>query len=98
MTELVARHGLDAIAQVDLGARGHEHQKDHDLALMAAEILAVAQRRLTGGTPDEGLLRQPLRDGARTTWRVRAVPLAERPPATDVPEYEETMDRAGARR
>jgi glucosyl-3-phosphoglycerate synthase len=98
LIDTLARHGLDAIAQVDLGARGHEHQKDHDLALMAAEILAVAQRRLTAGTPDAGLLRQPLRDGGRTTWRVRAVPLSERPPAADTPGYARTTDRAGARR
>src|SRR3954447_6209414 len=38
--------GLDAIAQVDLGSRAHTHQSVHDLGLMAAELLAVAVRRL----------------------------------------------------
>ena len=38
--------GLDAVAQVDLGARAHSHQSVHDLGVMAAEILAVAHRRL----------------------------------------------------
>jgi hypothetical protein len=30
---------------VDLGRRGHKHQASHDLALMAAELLLVAERR-----------------------------------------------------
>jgi glucosyl-3-phosphoglycerate synthase len=38
-------HGLEAIAQVDLGSRGHKHQTSHDLAVMAAELLLVAERR-----------------------------------------------------
>jgi glucosyl-3-phosphoglycerate synthase len=37
--------GLNAIAQVDLGARDHRHQHVHDLSAMALEILAVADRR-----------------------------------------------------
>jgi hypothetical protein len=40
-----AQHGLAAIAQVDLGSRGHKHQASHDLAVMAAELLLVAERR-----------------------------------------------------
>lgn len=41
-----ARHGLDAIAQVDLGERLHRHQDDARLGLMAAEIWHVALDRL----------------------------------------------------
>jgi len=41
----VSRHGLQAVAQVDLGTRAHRHQANHDLALMAAELLLVADRR-----------------------------------------------------
>jgi glucosyl-3-phosphoglycerate synthase len=77
-------HGVDAIAQVDLGRRGHRHQNVHDLGVMAAEILATALRRLPGDAVDivapTGLLHQ----FDRTTegrWRERDVPLAERPPA-----------------
>ena len=40
-----AAHGLGAIAQVDLGARAHRHQAVHDLAVMAAELMVVADRR-----------------------------------------------------
>jgi glucosyl-3-phosphoglycerate synthase len=45
LIDTAAAHGLDAIAQVDLGSRGHKHQASHDLALMAAELLLVAERR-----------------------------------------------------
>ena len=81
LIETFGRHGLDAIAQVDLGARAHEHQKDHDLAVMAAELLAVTRARCPGA---EGpgvradVLQQHTRDGG---WRERKVPLVERPPA-----------------
>ncbi|GAB3107733.1 glucosyl-3-phosphoglycerate synthase [Janibacter alkaliphilus] len=72
------RHGLHAVAQVDLGARAHEHQKDHDLAVMAAELLAVARARCDGATPPGDRLEQHTRDGG---WRSRPVPLLTRPPA-----------------
>ena len=42
------QHGLEAIAQVDLGSRGHKHQTSHDLAVMAAELMLVAERRRGG--------------------------------------------------
>ena len=45
LMDTVSRHGLDAVAQVDLGSRAHRHQANHDLALMAAELLVVAERR-----------------------------------------------------
>ena len=45
LMDTAARHGLDAVAQVDLGSRAHRHQANHDLALMAAELLGVAERR-----------------------------------------------------
>jgi len=49
LMDTAARHGLDAVAQVDLGTRAHRHQGNHDLALMAAELLVVAERRRPGG-------------------------------------------------
>ena len=56
LLDTAAAHGLDGIAQVDLGSRAHKHQTDHDLALMAAELLVVADRRRTakgdGGAGD----------------------------------------------
>ncbi len=50
-----ARYGLDAVAQVDLGSRAHRHQANHDLALMAAELLrggrAARARRSASSRP-----------------------------------------------
>ncbi len=46
--------GLDAVAQVDLGSRAHRHQAVHDLGVMAAELLVVADRRRTAASTEEG--------------------------------------------
>jgi glucosyl-3-phosphoglycerate synthase len=51
LLDTAREHGLDAIAQVDLGSRGHKHQATHDLALMAAELLLVADRRRGASRP-----------------------------------------------
>ena len=80
LLDVYREHGPNAIAQVDLGARGHSHQSVHDLALMAAEILAVAHRRLGQPVPARAELRQYQRTSS-PPWRVRPIPLAERPPA-----------------
>jgi glucosyl-3-phosphoglycerate synthase len=84
-----SRFGLDAIAQVDLGARAHRHQADHDLAVMAAELLAVAASRgAPPGQPggERGLrLHQFLRDSDGLAIRSRPVPTAERPPVAGSP-------------
>jgi glucosyl-3-phosphoglycerate synthase len=79
-------HGLAAIAQVDLGARGHSHQSVHDLALMAGEILAVALRRVGQPVPESAELRQ-LDRSATPPWRARSIPLIERAPARTVAGY-----------
>ncbi|MCW2523297.1 MAG: glucosyl-3-phosphoglycerate synthase [Frankiales bacterium] len=95
LTDTLWRHGLEAVAQVDLGRRGHSHQNMHDLGVMATEILAVATRRLDRGrqvAAPVGLA------GAWTQlyqydrahegqWISRSVPVAERPPATAVEAY-----------
>ena len=83
-----ARHGLAGIAQVDLGARAHRHQKDHDLAVMAAELLAVVDAR-RGGEPRPihvaaHELQQFTREGG---WHTRPVPLIQRPPAREQAGY-----------
>jgi glucosyl-3-phosphoglycerate synthase len=83
LLDVVGDLGLDAVAQVDLGERAHSHQSVHDLGVMAAEILAVAARRLGLSTSDTGELWQFDR-GTAPPWRARAVPLLERPPATTI--------------
>ena len=92
LIDTAREHGLDAIAQVDLGRRGHKHQASHDLALMAAELLLVAERRRLASGPsqpdrqdrqdDRGQveLRQFVRVGGEMRQRSRPVPVAERPP------------------
>jgi glucosyl-3-phosphoglycerate synthase len=81
LLDVYREHGLDAIAQVDLGERGHSHQSVHDLAVMAAEIIAVAGRRAEKSAP---LAAAELwqYDRARVPpWRARWIPMDERPPA-----------------
>ncbi len=75
--------GLTALAQVDLGERAHRHQAVHDLAVMAAELMAVAdgRRHPDGGGRESATLSQYVRGGDGGSWRSRAVPLAQRPPA-----------------
>jgi glucosyl-3-phosphoglycerate synthase len=93
LMDTVARHGLDAVAQVDLGTRAHRHQANHDLALMAAELLVVAERRRPGGPmPAEAQLQQFERAAGELRRVSRPVPTRERPPAGSLPE------RPGARR
>jgi len=95
LMDTVAAHGLDAVAQVDLGSRGHRHQANHDLALMAAELLLLAERRRSqraagsgapAGSPrGSAVLRQFVRDTHGEVQPVtRAVPLIERPPVASV--------------
>jgi glucosyl-3-phosphoglycerate synthase len=88
LMDTVSGHGLDALAQVDLGTRAHRHQANHDLALMAAELLVVAERRRPGPRlPAEAVLRQFVRDEAGgVSPRLRPVPTHERPPAASVAE------------
>jgi glucosyl-3-phosphoglycerate synthase len=87
LLDTAREHGLEAIAQVDLGRRGHKHQASHDLAVMAAELMVVAERRRFSGTPRPAepvpadfRLRQFVRDKGQMRQRSRPVPVAERPP------------------
>jgi glucosyl-3-phosphoglycerate synthase len=83
LMDTAARHGLDAVAQVDLGRRAHRHQANHDLALMAAELMVVAERRRPGGRePAVAELRQFVRTSGEARPADRPVPVAERPPAS----------------
>jgi glucosyl-3-phosphoglycerate synthase len=103
LTDTAYRHGLSAIAQVDLGRRGHRHQNVHDLGVMATEILAVATRRL-----DRGRLPAPIGISHAWTelyqfdravpghWRHRGVPVAERPPAASTLAYHSSRTAAPA--
>jgi len=87
LMDTVARHGLGAVAQVDLGSRAHRHQANHDLALMAAELLMVAERRKPGARePEIPRIRQFVREDRQVRAVIRSVPCHERPPASSVIE------------
>src|SRR5260221_2680026 len=87
LMDTTSLHGLDAVAQVDLGTRAHRHQANHDLALMAAELLVVAERRRPGGQlPAEARLEQFERAAGQLRRVSRPVPAHERPPAGSVLE------------
>jgi glucosyl-3-phosphoglycerate synthase len=81
LVDTYARAGLSAIAQVDLGARAHQHQNIHDLGVMAAEILAVARRRSDHAEPAETTLAQYARH-PDAHWDERPIPTIERPAAS----------------
>jgi glucosyl-3-phosphoglycerate synthase len=51
LVDTVRAHGLDALAQVDLGTRAHRHQSLRDLSGMATQILAAALAR--AGVPTQ---------------------------------------------
>jgi len=79
--------GLDAIAQVDLGRRGHVHQPLADLGPMAVELLTIADRRagLTAAAEASSVtLRQFEGSGADRTPRDREVSVVERPPVASL--------------
>ncbi len=90
LLDTARRHGLPAVAQVDLGRRGHRHQASHDLALMAAELMVVAERRRASpGTPHphdqlQAQLQQFVRADGGVRPRSRPVPTHERPPVRSV--------------
>jgi glucosyl-3-phosphoglycerate synthase len=86
LMDTASRYGLDAVAQVDLGTRAHRHQANHDLAVMAAELLVVAERRRPSGRPRAASdLQQFVRDERGQARRVfRRIPDSERPPAAAV--------------
>lgn len=80
LVDTYVRRGLDAIAQVDLGARDHRHQHVHNLGAMALEILAVADRR-SGVADERGTVALDHFDRSPAgPWLHRDVPVAERPP------------------
>jgi glucosyl-3-phosphoglycerate synthase len=86
LLDTAARHGIDAIAQVDLGERGHRHQSVHDLEAMALELLSVADVRRGGPCEpagDEVVLAQFHRDRV-DVWVECCVETLERPPAASL--------------
>lgn len=73
-------HGLEAIAQVDLGRRAHTHQDLAGLSVMAAEVLAAAQRRRFPTTWTPGLsISHPDLTEHGPVWSTNSINDDERP-------------------
>jgi glycosyltransferase involved in cell wall biosynthesis len=71
--------GLDALAEVDLGARQNRHQSLRALSAMAGEVMVAVERR-TGAPPRPAFPAfrpRPEADGPPELWRLRC---EERPP------------------
>lgn len=75
-------YGLEGVAQVHLGSRGHKHQPSHDLAVMATELMFVAERRRPrhDRVQSRVQLRQFIHAEGAIRQRSRPVPVDERPP------------------
>lgn len=93
LVDLLELVGLDAMAQVDLGARVHRNSDDVALGRMAAQIIQTVIARLEEHDravfterPATELLQFRRVDGRYST-RVSDIGVTERPPMVSVPEY-----------
>ncbi|MFE6924372.1 glucosyl-3-phosphoglycerate synthase [Nocardia sp. NPDC057663] len=77
------RHGLSAIAQVDLGTRVHRSRPTHELAVMSRQVVATLLDRL--GIRDSGIGLVQFLPG-ETGWQrtPSEVSLTDRPPMTQL--------------
>jgi glucosyl-3-phosphoglycerate synthase len=91
LIDALNRHGLQAIAQADLGTRRNRHQPLRALGEMAYAVLAAVQRRIEGDDAIAGghYLR-PWADGD-----IAMVPVAERPPLRTLGESVRAPTRRG---
>lgn len=87
LTDLAGRLGIEAIGQVDLGRRLHDHQPLDALARMSAEIFHVALTRLAVqgwlvfARSPATTLPQPVRDASGAMrLRMASIGVSERPP------------------
>lgn len=74
-----ARHGLDAIAQVDLGVRKHRNRSLLALGVMSRQILGTALRRCGVDDAGAGLTQFTVVEGTGWTARTSEVDLDDRP-------------------
>jgi glucosyl-3-phosphoglycerate synthase len=96
LVDTYERHGLESIAQVDLGVRQHRHHGERRLGRMAAEIMQTAYSRLAAnGLPPAAAhelgttLAQFDRVGDNFAWSLHEIGGLERPPMITIPEYEQ---------
>lgn len=79
--------GLDALAQVDLGVRGHIHQDLASLSVVAAEVLAAASARRfnDANARDADIAHFARVSGDSREWVSRGINVEERPPRREMP-------------
>jgi glucosyl-3-phosphoglycerate synthase len=101
LIDLLELVGLDAMAQVDLGARLHRNQDDFALGRMAAQIvhtvllrLETHNRAVLTGRPGSTLT-QFRRVGGHYQPYSTEVSVTERPPMSSVPEYRDRFAALG---
>jgi glucosyl-3-phosphoglycerate synthase len=93
LIDLLNRHGLAALAQVDLGTRRHTSQDEEALGAMAGQVVSTVLARAGGRggraarVEASGLLTQFRRDEDGFVPRSTVVAVDERPPMATVPEY-----------
>jgi glucosyl-3-phosphoglycerate synthase len=85
------RHGLGAIAQVDLGRRTHRHQGLRELGRMSVQLLAAVGRRAGAEVPGTLPLTQFGYAESGRTDTVHPVDVGERPPAADLDAYRDAV-------
>jgi len=87
LIDTVAAHGLEAVAQVDLGQRTHGHQDTAALGRMAAAILHTVLRRVAPEHPLWNALTQFHRKDGWVAPVDAVIAWPDRPPIITIPEY-----------
>ncbi|SHM40602.1 glucosyl-3-phosphoglycerate synthase [Cryptosporangium aurantiacum] len=96
LIDTVLAHGIDAVAQVDLGERGHGHQDTAALGRMSATIIQTLTARIGPARPEGHDLVQFSRvegEVVPVTWDI---PWEERPPMISLPSYQASRRASSA--
>ena len=91
LIDTVAAHGLDAVAQVDLGQRTHGHQDTAALGRMAATILHTVLRRVAPEHPLWSTLIQFRRENGSITPVEAEIAWPDRPPMVTIAGYRSSV-------
>jgi glucosyl-3-phosphoglycerate synthase len=86
LVDVVARHGLTSVAQVDLGERRHRNRPLEELGPQAMAILGTALRR--AGLDDGAVAHDLVRFVGGDRLERVPVEVRERPPMRSVPAYQ----------
>jgi glucosyl-3-phosphoglycerate synthase len=84
LLDMYLRRGVASIEQVELGRRVHRHQPLFDLSRMGATALHTILRRNDQPTPADHPMIQPSWDGGHLQLSSWQVPIADRPPMSEL--------------